>query len=242
MDEHIVELLPEYALECLDDEERRQAEAHLRACKPCRDELASYLSVISELPLAAPEVAPPPYLKEEILMRARPPKKEQQRVELGFWERLQASFYRRAPAWGFASLFLIVFLAASNVLLWQRMQSIPNNGGSSLITVNLTRAGEMADHATGKLVMSADGEYGTLVVDGLPQLSPDQQYQLWLIRDGARASGGVFSVNDQGYASLYVVSDQPINSYAAYGVTIEPFGGSPAPTGAKVLGGSSNSG
>jgi hypothetical protein len=42
------------------------------------------------------------------------------------------------------------------------------------------------------------------VVDHLGALSPEQQYQLWLIQDGKRTSGGVFSVSSEGYASLVI--------------------------------------
>jgi anti-sigma-K factor RskA len=95
---------------------------------------------------------------------------------------------------------------------------------------------ETAPQATGLIVISADGEHGTLVADGLATLGQDQQYQLWLIKDGERTSGGVFSVNQEGYGSLWVESPQPLSSYSAFGITIEPAGGSPGPTGNKVLG------
>jgi anti-sigma-K factor RskA len=95
---------------------------------------------------------------------------------------------------------------------------------------------EVAPAATGMLVISEDGEYGTLVVDGLPALDPAHQYQLWLIRDGQRTSGGLFSVNPEGYGSLWVSSPEPLSSYPAFGITVEPVGGSTGPTGEKVLG------
>ena len=81
-----------------------------------------------------------------------------------------------------------------------------------------------------------DGDHGTLVVDSLAPLGQDQQYQLWLIQDGERTDGGVFSVNPEGYGSLWVETPQPLSSYSAFGITIEPAGGSPGPTGDKVLG------
>jgi anti-sigma-K factor RskA len=35
---------------------------------------------------------------------------------------------------------------------------------------------------------------------------------------------------------VQVVAPQPLDTYSALGITIEPAGGSPAPTGPKVLG------
>ena len=96
---------------------------------------------------------------------------------------------------------------------------------------------EFSPGATGMIVMSRNGEYGTLVVDHLPALSPEEQFQLWLIQDGKRTSGGVFSVSPEGYASLVISSPHPLDNYGSFGITIEPAGGSPGPTGEKVLGG-----
>jgi anti-sigma-K factor RskA len=87
------------------------------------------------------------------------------------------------------------------------------------------------------LVVSQDGEHGTLVVDGLPALDEMSQYQLWLIRDEQRTNGGIFSVDEEGYGNLWVSSPEPLLSYSAFGITVEPAGGSPGPTGVKVLGG-----
>jgi len=89
----------------------------------------------------------------------------------------------------------------------------------------------------GTLIMNQDGEYGTLVVDKLSALDDNQKYQVWLIRDGQRTSGGLFSVNTQGYASLEIVVPRPLLDYQAIGITIEPAVGSPGPTGTKVMGG-----
>jgi anti-sigma-K factor RskA len=96
---------------------------------------------------------------------------------------------------------------------------------------------QAAPAAQGVIVISADGDHGTLVVDNLPSLQAGKQYQLWLIDDGKRTDGGVFSVDKDGYGSLWVSSPRPLVSYASFGVTIEPQGGSPGPTGQKVLGG-----
>jgi anti-sigma-K factor RskA len=76
------------------------------------------------------------------------------------------------------------------------------------------------------------------VVDSLPVLDVTHQYQLWLIKDGKRTSGGVFSVSQAGYGALAISSPQPLKEFAAFGITIEPAGGSPGPTGDKVMGGS----
>ena len=133
-------------------------------------------------------------------------------------------------------LVLILVLGASNLFLWGRLSGLEKTGQAGLITIHL-QGTEAATSATGMLVISQDGEYGTLVVDGLPLLDESQQYQLWLIQDGQRTSGGVFSVSEEGYGTLMIASPEPLISYSQFGITIESSGGSLGPTGDKVLGG-----
>ena len=90
--------------------------------------------------------------------------------------------------------------------------------------------------AKGLIIVSGDGRYGTLVASDMEPLDETQQYQLWLIKDGKRTSGGVFSVSKSGYTALQVYSKEPLGSFDAFGITVEPYGGSPGPTGEKVLG------
>jgi hypothetical protein len=74
----------------------------------------------------------------------------------------------------------------------------------------------------------------------LPRLDPDRSYQLWLIpQDGAPISIGVLRVHDDGSSS----HSTPVNNMpaaTAVAVTVEPAGGRPAPTGARVLFGALN--
>jgi len=234
---HVTELLPAYALDCLDDEELVQVAEHVAVCAECRAELRAYQAVTDQLALAVPETVPPADLKYRLVERIRPSRAGKvSRPRNLWWQQLVGVMQRSAPAWGLAGLVLIVALALSNVWLWQqldRIRAVPETQAMRTIALTGTQA---APQATGMLVISADGEHGTLIVDGLPPLDPAQQYQLWLIQDGQRTSGGVFSVNHEGYGSLWVLSPQPLEGYSAFGITIEPAGGSPGPTGDKVLG------
>ncbi len=82
---------------------------------------------------------------------------------------------------------------------------------------------------------SRDGSAAIFVVYGLPQLPAGQLYQLWLIHDGQRDSGGLFAVDDEGYAVLLIHAPRQLGQYQGLGVTNEPASGSPAPTGTRVL-------
>lgn len=235
----VIELLPAYALGSLDEEEASRVAEHLDVCVECRAELLSYQAVADQLALAAPDAMPPGGLKQQILGQLQTPRLEPAiESHRSWWQQMVDLFQRTTPAWGLASLALVVLLVLSNLWWWQRADRegpMVTSGGMQVVAMVGTDA---APAAVGTLVISGDGEYGTLVVDGLPALAPDHQYQLWLIRDGQRTSGGVFSVNPEGYGALWISSPEPLSSYPAFGITIEPEGGSSGPTGDKVLGGS----
>lgn len=233
---HVYDLLGAYALGCLEGEEQSLVETHLLTCSTCQMELEAYRSVVADLPLAVIQRDPPPELKARLLDRVSKRRQPVRPVDkrpwwLVSWEALRLN----TPAWGFASLVVMMVLGLGNLLLWIQLSEAREVTVGELPRLVLT-ATDASPGAVGVLVLSQNGEYGTLVVDGLPELSPAEQYQLWLIRDGQRTSGGVFSVDDEGYGSLVVESPEALLSYSAFGVTVEPAGGSPGPTGSKVLG------
>ncbi len=230
------DLLPGYALGSLEAGEDFQLAEHLGDCPDCRTELVAYRNIVMELPQAMVEVDPPPELKEKIIARARGAGSNDPRESnLPLWQSTKTIFHR-LPSLAVASLLLIIVLGLSNLALLARQAQTSIADRSNLQRIYLTGT-EYSPDATGLFVISREGEYGTLIVDDLPELDSYQQYQLWLIRNGERSSGGVFSVGDDGYGSLVVASDQALVLYDSFGITIEPTGGSPEPSGDKVLGG-----
>lgn len=236
-EEHVVDLLAAYALDCLDVDEKIQVDAHISECQQCRAELQTYQDIVEVLPLAMQENTPPSGLKGQILRSARQSQtRPVAQTRASWWEQLAGYLRQTAPAWGLASLVLILLLGVNNLFLWQRVNQIESHSQAPFMSVTMTGT-EASPDASGLLVISRDGEHGTLIVDGLAALDPTSQYQLWLIRDGQRTNGGVFSVDQEGYGSLWISSPRPLASYASFGITVEPAGGSPGPTGEKVLGG-----
>lgn len=224
---HVTDLLGAHALGCLDAEEAHQVETHIATCAGCREELAAYECVAGGLAYTAPRADPPAGLKQRVLARVRPAAPRRP-----WWEALGSFFRRTAPIWGLATAVLLLALITTSVLLVQATRSqLPPNG---MRVIALTDT-DSAPGAAGILVVGPDGVEGSLVVDRLPPLDEEYQYQLWLIRDGQRTSGGVFAVDSHGYGLLYVDSPQPLSDYTSFGVTIEPAGGSPEPTGPQVL-------
>ena len=234
---HVLALLPAYAIGSLDSDEARQVEGHLLSCLICRNESRSFQAVAEQLSFAAPITAPSAGLKDRLMQRVQETRqKGQERVSQQvpaprpIWDRL-------LPVWGLASLFLMIGLAASSFILWQRVSQLKfmtSPGGMRAVSLTPPDA---ASRATGFVLISTDGDSGALVVDGLPPLGESQQYQLWLIRDGQRTSGAVFSTDEHSYGGTRIRAPGSLLAYSAVDITIEPAGGSPQPTGAVVLGG-----
>jgi anti-sigma-K factor RskA len=241
---HIMEIIPAYALGCLDAGEAASASRHLAGCEICQAELATYDAVVDVLPWAAPDVEPSQALKGRLLARVSSMAAgEKETIQppittkpsgLSWWQQATGAFQSlvSGPRWRPVALLFVFALVVGNVLVWQQAnQPDPN----SWRRIRLTGS-EVVPEAMGIIYISADGRNGTLIVDQLPQLAPEQQYQLWLVKDGERASGAVFSVDNDGYRGLQIISTQPPQDFNAFGITIEPAGGSPGPTGDRVLG------
>lgn len=235
--DHVIDMIPAYALDCLNEEEKRQVGEHLAQCASCQTELDSYRHVVDELYKAVPPADPPTDLKQKILLgvqQKRAP--DHLKPVVPGWQRLWNSMQSAAPVWAYASFVLIIVLAASNLWMLQRVNRLEASAPADFRVVNLAGT-EKAPAATGLLVITNDGNMGTLVVDSMPALDEAHQYQLWLMKDNLRTSGGVFSVSKDGYGALAIKSEKPLKEYFSFGITIEPTGGSRGPTGDKVMGG-----
>jgi anti-sigma-K factor RskA len=226
--QEILDTIPAYALGILEPEEAEQLSAHIASCAQCQAELNAQQETVGHLAYAVPDHAPPSRLKDQIMDHIQPSEQDAPGSGVPWWRQL----FGRRPFLSLAAAGLIVLLAVGNILLWNQVQALRS---LSFEVISLSSTASMPQ-AKGLIIVSADGRYGTLVTSDMEPLDETQQYQLWLIKDGERTSGGVFSVSRSGYTALQVYSKEPLSSFDAFGITVEPFGGSPGPTGEKVLG------
>ncbi len=248
IDQHPFDLLAGYALGSLGEDDLLIVARHLPGCAICRAEVNAYFEVADQLALSVTPHTPPPGLKDRILQQVAaapiveaapvvstpPARPAVQRAQERPQER--ESFLRRlfsARPLTLAVAVMAVLLVALAGLLWQEMS--PATGDNMRIV--RMQGTEDAPSVQGYLMVFENEPYGTLVVEHAPPLDYEYQYQLWLIKDGKRTSGGVFSVYDDGYGVLQVQADYPLNEYQAFGVTVEPEGGSYEPTGKRILAG-----
>ncbi len=93
------------------------------------------------------------------------------------------------------------------------------------------------DGMEARLFMVPNSRHAYIVIEGLPQPPEGRDWQVWLSPDAENlqpVSVGVF----QDRSGKWVLeADQPIMTYEWVGVTLEPDGGSEAPTSPPVMGG-----
>lgn len=238
MDHESIEgLLPAYAIGAVDPDECRAVEGHLRACATCRGLLAEYRDLGDDLLLAIPPMAAPAGITERMRQRLAPARHGA--APRAWWTRLRGAFL--VPALAAAVLVLLV----TNIYWFGRMSRLNRQvtEQASLVAslanapATALRAEASAPYAEGVVYASTSGQAALLCVYGMPALPSDKAYQLWLIKDGKRESGGVFQVSEGGFGFLMVKPARPLTDYSSVGITIEPIGGSPAPTSPRVLGG-----
>jgi anti-sigma-K factor RskA len=96
------------------------------------------------------------------------------------------------------------------------------------------RGTDQAPGATGEVVQPASGP-PLLVAHGLAELPPNQVYQVWIIAGGQPT--GVGLLRPTGAGPPIVPLERDLAGAQVVALTIEPAGGSPAPTGPIVLAG-----
>ncbi|HEY3109985.1 MAG TPA: anti-sigma factor [Chloroflexota bacterium] len=254
--EHVGELGDAYALGALDPDEAQELKQHLEGCPTCRGQVAADQALATALTLAPPQVEPPARLRASLLGAARGDGAAS--IRPAWWRRLFPAPTRLA--FGAASLASLAFVVTLSWALTLQSQlarpGAPISAGSGavpaasapimdlggdgyLARADMKRlvAADAAPEARGWIYVDPAADSALLVAYRLPPLAPDRAYQLWLVRDGQRVSGGVFKVDAEGYGWLKVRAPQTFAAYQRVGITVEPLAGSPGPTGARVLGG-----
>jgi hypothetical protein len=89
--------------------------------------------------------------------------------------------------------------------------------------------------AVAQVAWLADSNTAILRAENFPILEEGKEYQLWLISGDQRTSGGLFTVDDYGCATVVFHPSGSLDDFDGMGITPEPAGGSPGPTAAPVV-------
>lgn len=235
------ENLAAYALGALDENETRRLEEHLESCLECQAELTDYISVSEGLLSALPPQTPRPWLRKQL--EARLPGNKKTSGKGSFWSLPRISFGQAGIAVAFIFLLGLNLYSTLQMRRLQGQQAeltqriYAEQSAIAMLAYPGTQKISINEGAAGSLLLNAETNTAVLFTWDLPELPVDQTYQIWLIDpQGNRISGGLFETSPENeYTSVRVAASSPLNDFVAIGVTIEPRGGSPGPTGNNVL-------
>jgi anti-sigma-K factor RskA len=253
-DTSMQELAAAYALGALSPEETRAFEAYLATSPETQREVAEYREVSAMLATAARSPAPSSDLKARVLDRvaaaklaALPPTREpRSSVPASLWLALAASL--ALATWLGASLYTAraelaareaagdsvrAALAAVQDRLTQREKTLNwiLEPGIELSVLNSTGNAEPKI----QFFMNRQKRVAMVHAFNLGQAEAGKVYQLWFIQDGKPVPSVTFNSEADGHAMVENI-EVPMGSGITHAaVTVEPTGGSPAPTSPVVL-------
>jgi anti-sigma-K factor RskA len=234
-----------YATDALTPDERARYEDHLASCPDCREEVAGFQDTAALL-AAATATAPPADLRSKVLAQVASTRQDAPATESA--PPLQheppapaapdtvVPFARptrgRVPRWLLAAAAVLLVIGGIGVLVAGRdtgsvseaeqVAAVLARADARIITLK----GE--DRAPLKLVWSPSQGEGALLADDLASIDESKTYELWAIADGKPAQVALFRPDERGVVRTHFTTD--LRSADAVGVTVEPAGGSDAPT------------
>jgi anti-sigma-K factor RskA len=248
----VLELIPAYALDALDDDERQAVETLLETDAHARQLLAEYRAVADMLAFTVPNREISPTSRSQLQARlaqrqaVHTPILEQPDDSATITEKAKRQAVSRWWVAVAAATVMFVFAMISLLVL---LRPAPDPTEEQRIAYGRRVYYEIVDQdgaqrfpieadyegVDGDLVISPDGERVVLRLQDLPVLDESQSFQLWLIDSEKNSSGGVYQWPD-GHGPYYLVLhlEKPLAEYVRFGMSIEPAGGSEAPTGPRV--------
>ncbi len=232
-----------YAVDALDGPERDAFERHLGQCPACAAELAEYREVLAGV-AETQAVVPPAEVWEAVARRGGDESRNQPRAPAAADADTGAS--EGAPRGRRASLSWLAAAAAAAVLFAggvlvgrQMMPEVPVATDSSVVSVLEVAAAGDAQFADvdmmgsrSRVVTSGEMDKSVFIAADLPTPAKGMCYQVWRVNtDGSKESAGVFVPDDQGHVAVVLDGGADVASYV---ITLEPPGGSKAPTGEMV--------
>lgn len=258
------ELVPLLALSVLDVDEQDVLEDHLMGCPACQRELASYAEVTAQLALALPQADPSPGLKKRVLAQAKRPRALPSPPLAGagakasIWQGARAQRFRVSLSSLVAAVAIIVAAGSTYWALGLRAElqeqearvaTLSQRAGNYQKVASVLQAADTQirvlqstdpnQESFGRVYIDPESGEGMLMVRNLPPLPQGRVYQLWVARtNGERESAGVLTWTDKaGNGYTLIKCPDTLARWNTFGVTEEPSGGSPLPTGTRLLGG-----
>jgi anti-sigma-K factor RskA len=222
-----------YAVDALDGAERERFEHHLNRCQSCDHEVRGMQETATRLALAVARV-PPAGLKAAVLTSAAHTRQHPPVIEVGPLPEPRAR-WRPRLAVTVAAVASAIVIALGVTLGVQRSEldqartqqrgvaAVLNAPGARLVTERTSLGG------TTTVVVARQLGKMVFISSGLPALSDARVYQLWLLQpDGGAISAGLLPRASGGQTAPVLAAGWKPGDRV--GVTVEPAGGTKAPT------------
>lgn len=237
-----------YALDALDDVERRRFESHLAECDDCQHEVGELQATAARLALAVGE-PPDDEIRRRVLAEIRRTRQEpplgrgRDRSGAGRWTANRWVVRLTAAA---AAVALAAAVAFGSIALHTGHQldaarSELNNARTAYASVARVlaepdaRVGTAAASGAGRglLISSRTLDRAVLVVSGMPAVPTGRVYQAWLLGNGGPRSVGLLTAGPN--AAIPPLEFPALTAKSEVGVTVEPSGGSAQPTSNPIM-------
>jgi anti-sigma-K factor RskA len=210
-----------YALGALDESEREEFEGSLAAHPELQAEVDELGSVADLLALAPQEYEPSPELRRNLLDRIgdvsdAPPQRR---------ARFRGKIFGPGGLAAAAAVLAVVGLFLWNASLRGEVEDL--RGTLETRETHELQGFGPAEDVRGEVVEVGDGR-AVLVAENLPPTPEGEVYETWLMHDDIPEPAGLFESGDGGDAAAPI--EGSIDEADAVAVTVEPSGGSPAPT------------
>ncbi len=231
-------LVGAYALDALTTEEHEQFDLHLATCAACRSELAELRATAARLSDATHQ-SPPAPMKARLLEAIRRTPQDRPLIATQLrrrWSRLAPGLLAAAAALAVVASLGAFFVERGRVADLERQQVVVVEVERQQAAVaSVLAAPDVRSHTARsdnggsvRVLVSASLDQAVVAMRGLPALDDRHSYQMWRIHRGGPESEIVISSDDATGAMTRLVSG--VADTDAIAVTIEPAGGSTAPT------------
>ena len=228
-----------YALDALDARERAAFEAHYHDCDICRNDVAQFRETLADVAAANP-IGPPDSVKQRVMAEVARTRQLSPLLPDGVADLAERRrrHGRLSSALLAAAAAVVVVIAGSAIVVSRAGQpayakelvDVLSQPDGKIITLDETGAAEGG--GTFKVAWSSSGARLVVLGDGLDEAPSGRAYELWLIDgSGAHATRVLDSADDGDVRAAIDLTGEP----TAWGITIEPEQGSPAPTGDVIF-------
>ncbi|MGG1631917.1 anti-sigma factor [Rossellomorea sp. NRS-1567] len=234
MTTHQCDYLLDYYNGHLSELERAQFEKHLASCPQCQEELHELEQLAEYMPFASDVVEPPRDLEDRVLTNILGEKKPKANVE-PFSNKKKRSWFLPSVA---AALALSLI---GNAYLFTQIEDQNEVVEQATIDqiVQYVDLAAVSGNAKGTASIIKQGEQTSMVVQAseLQDLSNEEVYQVWLIKDDKPERAGTFVTSKDGKGSVVFKFNEEFTKkdWDTVAITLEPDANSQLPQGDIVL-------